>query len=188
MTLKQIKAVEKVNQERILKVNAKVPERSGIYFLTREESGFKYAYIGQAKNLLQRLAGHLRGYQHIDLSLKKHGLFSTENPNGWKVNFLEFPESLLDEKEQMYIKNYANAGYQLRNHTAGSQGSGKFALDNNAPAKGYREGVSRGYLKAQKEVAHLFEKYLRFDTKSENPGKLEQKAKEKFEDFLKFEE
>ena len=70
---KQIKAKERQNKERILRTNPYVDEKSGIYFLTREdENGFKFAYIGQAKRLLSRLAEHLSGYQHIDLSLKKH--------------------------------------------------------------------------------------------------------------------
>lgn len=35
-----------------------------------DENGFRYAYIGQAVHILTRLAQHLVGYQHIDLSLK----------------------------------------------------------------------------------------------------------------------
>ena len=80
------KAIEKKNRERILAVNPHVDEKSGIYFLTRtDEDGFRYAYIGQAVNLLSRLAGHLKGYQHIDLSIKSHGLYSTDNIYGWKI-------------------------------------------------------------------------------------------------------
>lgn len=84
MNFRQIKAIEKANKERILKVCPSVPESSGIYILTREEAGFRYAYVGQAKHLLTRLAQHLSGYQHIDLSIKKHGLWSENNPSGWK--------------------------------------------------------------------------------------------------------
>ena len=58
----QAMAIEKKNKERLLKLNPRLNERSGIYFLTRiDENGFKYAYVGQAKNLLQRLASHLSG-------------------------------------------------------------------------------------------------------------------------------
>ena len=98
-------------------------DRSGIYFLLREdENGFKYAYIGQAVHTLSRLASHLVGYeQHIDLSLRKHKLYSENNPYGWRVEFLNFPESQLDEKEKYYIKLYANKGYQLRNVSIGGQ-------------------------------------------------------------------
>ena len=49
--------IKNANKERILKCNTLVPERSGIYILTRYESGFKFAYVGQAKNILQRLTG-----------------------------------------------------------------------------------------------------------------------------------
>lgn len=68
----QIKAIEKKNRERLLKVNPNLNDRSGIYFLTRtDENDISYFYIGQAVNIIQRMCGHLTGYQHIDLSVKK---------------------------------------------------------------------------------------------------------------------
>ena len=153
---KQLKAIEYKNKQRILKLCPDVPETSGIYIFFREESGFKYAYIGQAKHLLTRLAQHLKGYQHIDLSLKKHGLYSSENPNGWEVAFVRLPLEDLDGAEQRFIQRYANAGYQLRNKTAGGQGEGKFEIAETRPRKTYQEGVKQGYEKARKEVAGLF--------------------------------
>lgn len=188
MNMRQIKAIEKANKDRILKANPNVTERSGIYFLLREENGFKYAYIGQAKHLLTRLAGHLKGFQHIDLSLKKHGLYSVDNPTGYTINFIEYPVNKLDEMEQKYIRAYANKGYQLRNHTSGSQGEGKIGLDNNNPKKGYRQGVEYGYLKARREVAHLFKLHLDYKKKSEKPNKNQEKAMQKFAVFLDCEE
>lgn len=181
---RQIKAIEKRNKERILKVVPNVPETSGIYFLLREENGFKYAYIGQAKHLLTRLAQHLSGYQHIDLSLKKHGFYNNDNPTGYKVGFLEFPEIDLDIEEQYYIRKYANAGYQLRNKTSGSQGEGKRGLDNQKAPKGYYDGLKQGYINAQKFVSNLFDKHLQYSQKSEKPNKHQEKAVEKFKDFL----
>ena len=77
---KQVYAVQRKYKEQLLKVNPDLNDESGIYFLTREEDGFKYAYIGQAKHILQRLCSHMTGYQHIDLSLKKHGFYSEDNP------------------------------------------------------------------------------------------------------------
>lgn len=128
-SIAEIKRMEREIKQRLLFINPKLNEQSGIYFMTREdEQGIKYAYIGQAKHILSRLAQHMTGYQHIDLSLKKHGLISNSNMCGWNVNFLNFPEELLDEKEQYYIKKYALGGYQLRNKTAGGQGSGKSRL------------------------------------------------------------
>jgi hypothetical protein len=150
----------------------------------REENGFKFGYIGQAKHLLSRLAQHLSGYQHIDISIKKHGLWSEENPTGYKVHFLEFAENLLDEMEQKYIKQYANAGYQMRNATSGSQGVGKKGLDNARPTRTYYDGLEQGYKNAQKEVAHLFYLHLDYKTKSDKPNKNQQKAYQKFKDFL----
>ena len=184
---KQVKAIEYKNRQRLLAVNPGLNNMSGIYFLTREdEDGFKYAYIGQAKDILQRLCAHLIGYQHIDLSLKKWGLYSQENPYGWKVNYKTFPISQLDEKEQYYIKMYALNGYQLRNKTSGSQGQGKKQIDEYRPQKGYRDGLEQGRKNSSKEVAHLFEKHLEYTTKNNPPTKNQQKAVEKFEDFLNY--
>lgn len=183
MNYKQICAIKKANEERILKVCPNCPNASGIYFLIREEGGFKWAYIGKARNLLTRLASHLSGYQHIDLSLKKHGLYSEDNKTGWRVNFLEFPESLLDDKEQYYIKQYANGGYQLRNHESGGT-NGKIAFDTRKENRGYYEGLNNGYERARKEVAHLFALHLVYDTKKHPATKLQEKALKKFKDFI----
>jgi hypothetical protein len=184
MNYKQLYAIKKANKERILKVCPDCPETSGIYFLLREEDGFKFAYIGQSVNLLQRLADHLQGYQYIDLSIKKHGLWSEDNPTGWDIHFLVFPKDQLDEQEQYYIKKYANAGYQLRNVTSGSQGEGKKGLDNARQPKTYTEGVLQGYKNAKREVAHLFELHLDFSPKKHPPTKLQEKAMQKFKNFL----
>lgn len=183
MNYRQIKAIEKKNKQRILAVRD-TPETSGIYILTREENGFKYAYVGQAKHLLSRLAQHLSGYQHIDLSLKKHGLYSEENPCGWNIQWVSIPETLLDKYEQRLIKQYANNGYQMRNKTSGSQGVGKQGLDNQKAPKGYHDGLSQGYKNAQKYVANLFEKHLNYSKKSDKPNKNQDKALIKFKEFL----
>lgn len=184
MNYKQIKAIEKKNKQRILAVNPKVTETSGIYIFHRRENGFKYAYVGQAKHLLTRLAQHLSGYQHIDLSIKKHGLYSEDNPSGWEVGVFEYPESELNSKEQFWILYCANKGYQLRNKTSGSQGEGKQGLDDNKAPKGYYDGKKQGYLDARKYVANLFEKHLQYSQKSDKPNKLQAKALEKFKAFL----
>ena len=184
MDYKRIYAIKKQNEARILKVCPNCPNTSGIYFLLREEDGFKYAYIGQAVRLRERLASHLSGYQHIDLSIKKHGLWNEENPTGYRVHFLEFAENLLDEMEQKYIKQYANAGYQMRNATSGSQGVGKKGLDNQKQPRTYYEGLNNGYERARKEVAHLFDLHLDYTAKKQPPTKLQEKALQKFKDFL----
>jgi len=183
----RVKAIEKKNKERLRAINPALDEGSGIYFLLRnDESGIRYAYIGQAKHILTRLAQHLVGYQHIDLSLKKRGLFAEGNPCGWKVCAMHFPESQLDEKEQHYIQKYALNGYQLLNKTAGGQGEGKSQIHEYKPSKGYREGLKQGYKNASREISNLFEKHLNVSRKSEKPNKTQEKALLKFNDFLNF--
>lgn len=183
MKYAQIKAIEQANKRKLLKAFPKLTDNSGIYVLTRSENGFKYAYIGQAKHILTRLAQHLKGYQHIDLSLKKHGLYSEENPTGWYVEFHEYDEEQLDDREKLFIRTYANAGFQLRNKTAGGQNEGKFEIAETRPRKTYQEGVKQGYEKARKEVAKLFEKNLIYAINGkENKNKA--KAYEKFKAFV----
>ena len=91
---------ENKNKQQILQVCPNANDQSGIYIMTRYENGFKYCYVGQAKHLLDRLQSHLSGFQHIDLSIKKHKLYSEDNQTGWKIGCLFFPESELNEKEQ----------------------------------------------------------------------------------------
>ena len=182
---KQVKAIESTNKKRFLRLNENLNENSGIYILTRlDENGFKYAYIGQAKHVLIRLAQHMVGYQHIDLSLKKHGLYSKDNEYGWNVDFINCDESELDNKEQKYILEYANKGYQLRNKTSGSQGVGKTQIDEYKPKKGYRDGLEQGRKNTIKEIANLFNKHLDYSKKSDKPNKNQEKAMLKFKEIL----
>lgn len=184
---KQIYAIEKKNREKLLAVNPKLDDGSGIYFLTRtDENGFRYAYIGQAVHILTRLAQHLVGYQHIDLSLKKHGLYAGNNPYGWKIGFLHFPKQELDKQEQHYIKAYADYGYQLRNKTSGSQGEGKAKIDDYRPAKGYRDGLEQGKKNLARELSNIAEKHLKIELREDKVNnKVSQKQYEKFMDLLK---
>lgn len=184
--IQKVKAIESQNKRKILSVNQNVDESSGIYFLTRaDENGIQYAYIGQAKHLLTRLAQHLSGYQHIDLSLKKHGMFSEGNVYGWKINFLHYPEDELDEHEQFWIKRYAKNGYQLRNKTAGGQGEGKKQISEYRPAKGYYDGITQGKKTLARELSHIMEKHLTVKLKPEKRGnKVSEKQLEKFNRLL----
>lgn len=167
-----------------MKVCPNCPNTSGIYFLLREENGFKFGYIGKAKHLLDRLGSHLSGRtQHIDRSLLAHGLWSEENQAGYRVHFLEYPEEKLNEMEQFYIKKYANAGYQLRNVESGGS-KGKTDIQERKPSRGYYDGLVQGYKNAQKEVAHLFDLHLDYNTKKQPPTKLQEKALQKFKVFL----
>lgn len=184
------KAIEQENKKRLLKLNPKLNDKSGIYFLLREdENGFKYAYVGQAKSVLQRLASHLVGYeQRIDLSLRKHKLYSEDNPYGWRVEFLNFPESQLDEKEKYYIKLYADNGYQLRNVSIGGQGGNRDSgsIGERKAPKGYMQGIQQGKKVLARELSSIAEKHLIIRLKPEKEhNKVSQKQYEKFMDLLK---
>jgi hypothetical protein len=182
MNFKQIYAVEQKNKQRILKVCPAATETSGIYiFYRQDENGIKYAYVGQAKRLLTRLAQHLSGYQHIDLSIKKHGLYSEDNETGYQIDFYYCCDDQLDEYEQKHILAMANAGYQLRNKTSGGQGKGKAGIAENKPSKGYYDGLKQGYKNAQRDVGKWV-KHLSIDC--DRGKKRAITALEKFREFL----
>ena len=175
----EIKRRERKNRERLLTMNPYLIDDSGIYvFVRTDESGLRFAYIGQAKRILTRLAQHLDGYdQHIDLSLKKRGLFSVENPYGWYVMASWYPADELDAQEQAYIKRYADNGYQLLNKTGGGQGKGKHGIAPNKPAKGYYDGKKQGKRDVVAELNKVV-KYLQIEPK--NDGKLANRMAAKF--------
>ena len=184
----QIKAIEKKNRERLLKVNPNLNDRSGIYFLTRtDENDISYFYIGQAVNIIQRMCGHLTGYQHIDLSVKKRGFFSDENPYGWKLNFINYPKSELDKMEQYWILEYTKKGYQCRyNKTAGGQGEGKEKINEFKPSRGYRDGLKQGEKNLARELSSIAEKHLKIEIREDKKNnKISQRQYEKFMDLLK---
>lgn len=185
------KAIEQENKKRLLKLNPKLNDKSGIYFLLREdENGFKYAYIGQAVHTISRLASHLVGYeQHIDLSLRKHKLYDEQkNPYGWRVEFLNFPENELDEKEKYYIKLYADKGYQLRNVSLGGQGENRASgsIGERKAPKGYMQGVQQGKKVLARKLSSIAEKHLKIEIRDDKKhNKVSQKQYEKFIDLLK---
>lgn len=190
MNYRQVKAIEADKKRILLDLYPELDDQSGIYFLTRiDENGIRYAYIGQAKKILTRLAQHLTGYQYIDLSLRKHELYSSANPNGWKIGCLHFPVCELDEKEQFYIKKYADRGYQLRNKTAGGQGEGKKQIDEYRPSKGYRDGLAQGRKNLARELNNIIGKHLVISLKPEKVNnKVSIRAFEKFNALLNVEE
>jgi len=168
-----------------LRLNPALTDESGIYILTREENGFRYAYIGQAKHILTRLAEHsLYHKQHIDNSISKHKLYSAENPTGWKVLFVYCPIDELDSKERFYINEYANSGYQLRNNTIGGQNEGKAGLGDGVSTKGYRDGLEQGYNNCLRDMKELM-KYLKVDVSQfKKNGEPTEIAKRKLNEFI----
>lgn len=179
------KAIEQKNKKRLLEVNPKLDDNSGIYFLTRvDDLGIKHAYVGLAKHLLTRLAQHLSNYQYIDNSIRKHGLYSEDNPYGYKVNFLHFPESQIEEKERYYITQYSLQGYQMKNRDTGG-GAGKQELGERKQPKGYYDGILQGKKALARDLRHIIEKHLVVSLKPEKQGnKVSQNALEKFNGLL----
>lgn len=185
--LRQTKAIERKNKQLFLKLNKKLNDSSGIYILFRtDENDIKYFYCGQAKHILSRLAQHMSGYKHIDLSLKKRGLWSENNPYGWMVYFKNYQEKELDEKEQFWILEMTKRGYQCRyNKTAGGQGSGKEKINEFRPAKGYRDGIQQGRKAMARELASIAEKHLTITLRAEKQGnKISERQFEKFKELL----
>ena len=180
---KQLYAIKKNNEKRILNICPEMKNQSGIYFYTRtDENGISYFYIGQSVDCLERNISHLSGFQHIDLSIKKRGFYSEENPYGWKLNFIHYPREKLDEMEQYWILEYTKKGYQCRyNKTAGGQGTGKEKINEFKPAKGYYDGIKQGKKSLAKELSHIAEKHLEIRLKPEKQGnKVYEKQYEKF--------
>lgn len=181
------KAIEAENRKRWLKLNPNLNDNSGVYILRRvDEDGFKFGYAGQAKHILTRLCQHSTGHQqHIDLSLKKHGLYSENNPYGWTVSCENFSEASLDRAEQFYIKWLADQGYQLRNKTGGSQGAGKKQIDEYRPTKGYYDGLKQGKKSLARELSHIINTHLQVSLKPEKQSnKVSIRAFEKFQSLI----
>lgn len=189
---KQIYAIQKQNEKRLLKLNPKLDEQSGIYFFIRKsEQNENEIYVGQSVNILQRCVSHLSGYeQYIDKSLKAHKLYdAVKNPHGYKLEFLHFPREQLDEKEQYYIKLYSDKGWILKNKTSGSQGKGKEKIAEYKPSKGYRQGVEFGKKSLAKELKHIIDTHLTVTLKQgKETNKVSQRALEKFWELLGREE
>lgn len=185
------KAIENENKKKLLKLNPELNDESGIYFFLREdENGFRFAYIGQAVKILTRLASHMTGYeQHIDLSLRKNKLYDEHNnPYGWRVEFLNFPESELDEREKHFIKLYADTGYQLRNVSLGGQGENRASgsIGERKAPKGYMQGIQHGKKVLARELSHIAEKHLKIEIREDKAGnKVSQKQYQKFMELLK---
>lgn len=184
--IKKALAIERQNKEKILKLKPFITEESGIYVFSRkDENGIKYAYVGQAKHLLTRVAQHLSGYQHIDLSIKKRGFKSIGNPTGWDFTIIFIEESKLDEYEQAFIKSYAGNGFQLLNKTAGGQGEGKVQIAEYKPSKTYRDGLRQGKIALSRDLKHIMDKHLTIELKPSKKGnKTSEKALEKFMSLL----
>ena len=173
---KEVREMIEENKQEILEVCPNAGNYSGIYVLTR-----RVAYIGQAKNILNRLASHMSGYAIIDFSLRKRRLFSRENPAGWKIGIIPTPIEERDNEERKIIELYRNAEFFLYNKTGGGQDKGKEKIADYKPPKGYRDGLKQGYLNARRDIA----KWAKwFNISYDETKKYPSAAYEKFMDFI----
>lgn len=178
--------MKRERENRIKKICPDIPYSSGIYvFYRKDEADIRRAYCGQAVNLCERCASHLAEYDHIALSLKKHGFYSEENPTGWKLMFKTCQKNELDKWEVETIKQFADNGFQMYNITAGSQSAGKKVTGDYKQPKTYRQGIQQGKKSLARELSGIIEKHLTISIKPEKSGnKISQKAFEKFKELL----
>lgn len=175
-------------KEWALQLNKLCPEltnESGIYFWQRVVDGEKKMYIGKAKHLMERSVSHCMGYsQRIDLSIRKWGFYhETDNPTGWQLKVRKYPLDQLDKWERYYIDYYrVQPDVELYNIESGGT-TGKTDIGTRKSARGYRDGLKQGELKARKYVAQLFANHLEYSIKG-TPTATKQKAFDKFTDFI----
>ena len=113
-----------------------------------------HCYIGQAKNTLARLANHLSNYDRIDLSVKAHGLYSEDNPTGWKIQ-INCDISSLDEMEIELIERALQmTEFCYTTNKAEGQGKGKTKIADYKPAKGYQDGLNKAIRTHKKRLHH----------------------------------
>ncbi len=186
MNYRQIYVKKAERERRIKKICPNIPYSSGIYvFYRTDEANIRRAYCGQAVNLCERCASHLAEYDHIALSLKKHGFYSEDNPHGWKLAFKTFPKDELDEREVATIKSFADDGFQMYNITAGSQSTGKQVTGQYKPPKTYRQGIEKGRKNLARELKHIIDTHLTVTIRPEKQNnKVSIKALEKFNNLL----
>lgn len=173
--------------ERLLfAVCPKADHRSGIYFYLREDTDGKYGYIGKATDLVSRNVAHIIGYQqHIDISIKKRGFYSKDNPSGWRLNVLYYPKEDLDRWERHWIALYRESNYTLYNVESGGT-EGKEIIGERKPPKTYRDGLAQGRKSLARELKHIIDTHLEIKLRKEN--KISQKALAKFWELLESEE
>lgn len=197
MDYRKIYAIKKEREKQILKLcNVIGNYKSGIYLFYRwsKEKKKWCCYVGQAtKSMLERCASHLDGYKsknpsHIDKSLKTHGVYSLDNPDGWKLKILcVCPAIDCNHFEQQYIDAYRNLkDVELYNITIGSQGKGKvdFQERSQEKLKRYRNGKTKGQNAILKKVKTFFDKYLDYIIKGKET-KIKQRKLKEFEELLK---
>ena len=185
---RKIYAMKAEREGRIKAICPDIPRESGIYVFYRiDDVGLKRCYCGQAVNLLERCASHLGEYNHLGLSLKKHGFYSEKNPEGWHLIYKCCPKEKLDENEKLTIRAYADKGYQLYNVSLGGQGINRDSgqICEKKPSKGYRDGILQGKKALSRDLSYIADKYLIIDLKDEYKGKkVPERQFEKFKELM----
>lgn len=83
------------------------------------------------------------------------------------------------------IKALADAGYQMYNVTAGSQGVGKQVVGQYKSPKNYHQGIQQGKKSLAKELSGIAEKHLVIGLKPEKQGnKVSERQLEKFMNLI----
>lgn len=182
---KRIFAMKSEREKRIKKICPDIPYESGIYvFYRTDEANIRRAYCGQAVKLCERCASHLAEYDHIALSLKKHGFYEEGNVYGWKLMFKTCPKEDLDKREVETIKQFADAGFQMYNISAGGQQSKLITGEYKQP-KTYRQGIQQGKINLARELRHIIDKHLIVTLREDKKNnKVSQQAYEKFNCLL----
>lgn len=188
---RKIFAIKSARENKIKDACPDITNASGIYVFYRvDENGIKRAYAGQAVNLLKRCASHLGEYDHLALSLKKHGFCKDGNPYGWKIIFRECEKDELDAREIETIRQFADNGFQMYNVSLGAQGTNRLSgqLSSRKPSKGYRDGIQQGRKNLAKELKDIIDKHLVVELKPEKANnKVSQKQFDKFKELLEME-
>lgn len=189
MTAGKLKEFIKYKKE-IADMYPYIKNNSGIYaYFRRDVKKGTCCYIGQAQNIIDRLAGHMMGRKtHIDKSLLKHGLTYANNyDDKWWVSVLCYCDAEdLNRFEKSYIDWYANGGYYMYNVAGGGQGSERdkdVGKRVHTKLKSYKNGKDKGYNKAISEVRTLFDKYLDVSIKGKE-SKIKLKKLEEFKKLI----
>lgn len=167
------------DEKRIKTIAPNMQNKSGIYVWYRPIYKF---YAGQSVSLVDRSVSHLEQHDHLGLSIKKHGLYSEDNPLGWKLTYFYCDKEELDELEKQTIARW-NVGENITyNITAGGQCEGKEYIQDIKPAKKYKDGIKQGEKNAKSLVREMFNKYLDISIK----GKSNKVKERKLQEFMKW--
>lgn len=184
---KQLYANKMEAEKVLLKACPKALHRSGIYFYLREDTDGKHGYIGKAKDLMERNISHIMGHQqHIDISIKKRGFYSKDNPSGWRLNVLYYPKEDLDRWERHWIALYRDNKYHLYNVESGGT-EGKEIIGERKPPKTYRDGLAQGRKSLARELLHIIKTH-EFVIEPSKHNKVTEKARNKFFELLESED